>query len=206
MDTLTFLVNSLIAAGGIGFINIFILLRLDRINFTKDNKEDKTLFLIFFSIINYSLYLLFIELLSHLLNNRILLISLCILLTLIASIILSVFIWLPISKMIISKINQTRKKEQLSSYDSRSIKKMAFSFTTNKPIYIFDFDNRLIFSGMSGWFSDLDGADLEFLMTPFNEKSELDCYEKLIDFIQSEEVDSDIYVNADKKLKIIIIN
>jgi len=59
---------------------------------------------------------------------------------------------------------------------------------------------------MSGWFSDLDGADLEFLMTPFNEKSELDCYEKLIDFIQSEEVDSDIYVNADKKLKIIIIN
>lgn len=206
LNTWSILFNSLIAAGGIGFVNLFILLRLDKINLTKDNKEDRTLFLMFFSIINYGIFLLTINILEMFSIGGTLCIGLGIIFTLIISVLLSFFAWIPMSKFIIAKINSERRKEQLSSYDSRSIKKITFSFNENKPIYIFDFDNNLIFSGMSGWFSDLDGADLEFLLYPFNQESELNEYNKLIDYISSKNVDSDVYVNIDKKIKIIIIN
>lgn len=206
LSTWNILINSLIAAGGIGFINLFILLRLDKLNFTKDNKEDKSLFLLFFSIINYGIFLLVQSMLESLPVNGVFRIILALIITLAVSIILSFFVWIPVSKLIVRNINFGRKKEQLSSYDSRSIKKIAFSFDENKPIFIFDFDNKLIFSGMSGWFSDLDGADFEFLIYPFNQESELNDYQKLVNYISSEDIDSEVYINVNRKIKIIILN
>ena len=73
-------------------------------------------------------------------------------------------------------------------------------------IFIFDFDNKLIFSGISGWFSDIDEADFEFILYPFNESTELDNYDTLIKYISTENIDADVYINIDKKIKVIIIN
>ena len=81
-----------------------------------------------------------------------------------------------------------------------------FSFKENKAIFIFDFDNKLIFSGISGWFSDIDEADFEFILYPFNESTELDNYDTLIKYISTENIDADVYINIDKKIKVIIIN
>ena len=206
MDTLTSLTNQLITSGGIGFINLFLLIRLDYINFSKENKEDKYLYLLFFSIVNYAIYLLIVEISKYFSLPVELHIPLAIVFVLILSIILTFILWITLIKLLFKKVNGYRGKEKRSSYDSRSIKKIAFSFKENKAIFIFDFDNKLIFSGLSGWFSDIDEADFEFILYPFNEKTKLDNYDTLVEYISTEQVDADVYINIDKKIKVIIVN
>ena len=206
MDTLTSLINQLITSGGIGFINLFLLIRLDYINFSKENKEDKYLYLLFFSIVNYSIYLLIVEVSKYFSLPIAFHIPIAILFVLILSIIFTFILWIPLIKILFKKVNDYRGKDKRSSYDSRSIKKIAFSFKENKAIFIFDFDNKLIFSGISGWFSDIDEADFEFILYPFNESTELDNYDTLIKYVSTENIDADVYINIDKKIKVIIIN
>ncbi|PQF22077.1 hypothetical protein [Enterococcus mundtii] len=206
MDLLLEMLNSLITAGGLGFINLFILTRLDKINISKENKEDKIIFLLLFSIINYGLFLIILEYLKKHPFVRNIEIPISIILVTIISVILSFTLFSGILTWINKKINNLRNKENLSSFDSRSIKKIAFGFETNKPIFIFTLDNQLIFSGQSGWFSDLDNSDFELITYPFNSKSELDNYDKIIEYITCEEVESEVYINIDKKIKIIIIH
>lgn len=200
------LINSLITAGGLGFINLLILMRIDKINFSSNNKEDKAICLIFFSIVNYGLFLLMLEIFKFLSINKSIQIPLSIISVIIISILLTFFVIPPLSNLFSKSINNQRKKEQLSIYDSRPIKKIAFNFKINKAIYIFDFENNLISSGMSGYFSNSDDIDFEIILSPFNEVSELNDYNKLISYISSPDVESDIYLNIDKKIKIIILD
>lgn len=206
METLNNLINQLITSGGIGFINLFLLIRLDYINFSKDNKEDKYFYLLFFSIINYGIYLLMLEISKFFSIPSQFHIPLAIISVLILSVIFTFLIWIPLIKILFKKVNDYRGKEKRSSYDSRSIKKIAFSFKENKAIFIFDFENKHIYSGISGWFSDIDEADFEMILYPFNERTSLEDYDELIKYISTENVDADVYVNVDKKIKIITIN
>lgn len=205
MKILSEMINSLITSGGLGFINLFILTRLEKINIDEEDKEDKVIFLIFFSIVNYVLFLSFGELFKKISLFSDFRVPLSIIFVLIISIILSFTLFASIATYMNNIINRSRHNERLSSFDNRSIKKIAFNFDTNKTIFIFSFDNKLIFSGVSGWFSDLDNVDFELIAYPFNEKTTLDSYDKVMDFITTKSVESEIYINLDKKIKIITI-
>ena len=130
MDTLTSLINQLVTSGGIGFINLFLLIRLDYINFSKENKEDKYLYLLFFSIVNYSIYLLIVEISKYFSLPIELHIPVAIFLVLILSIIFT-FILSPLIFIIIS------------SFDVWAFKKLEMA-TNNKNIFFrINFDVKI---------------------------------------------------------------
>lgn len=110
MDTLTSLINQLVTSGGIGFINLFLLIRLDYINFSKENKEDKYLYLLFFSIVNYSIYLLIVEISKYFSLPIELHIPVAIFLVLILSIIFTFILWIPLIKILFKKLMTIEEK------------------------------------------------------------------------------------------------
>ena len=56
MKEFTKMIDLFVLSGGIGFINYFILTKKGTLNIKKDNKEDKTLFILFFSVVNMAIY------------------------------------------------------------------------------------------------------------------------------------------------------
>ena len=72
-------------------------------------------------------------------------------------------------------------------------------------MYVYDFDNKLIFAGYSGWFSTSEELDFEFTMVPFNDKPKMYEYEELLEYVESIDVESKVYINTDKKIKIILL-
>jgi hypothetical protein len=209
MDTnLTELFSLFLTAGGLGFVNYFLLSRLDKINISKHNKEDKPLFLILFSLVNYALYLVSVYLIEDLLkvNNRYLSMFFSIILTLVVTIILTFTLFSYLSSAIQNKINVKRGKVKKSSYDSLTVKQKIFNYSNSRIIYIYDLNNNLIDCGFSSWFSSIEDDDFELSIYPFNKKNTLLTYQDVMDHINKNNKESDLYINIDKNIKIIVIH
>ena len=209
MDTnLAELFSIFLTAGGLGFINYFILSRFDKININKHNKEDKPFFLVFFSLVNYALYLFSLYIIEDLLkvNNQYLSTFFSIILTLVVTITLTFTLFSYLSSAIQNKINEKRGEVGMSRYDSLSVKQRIFNYPNSRIIYIYDLNNNLIDCGFSSWFSSVEDDDFELSIYPFNKENTLLTYQDVMGHINKNNKESDLYINIDKNIKIIVIH
>ena len=206
-NNLTELFTMFLTVGGLGFVNYFILSRLDKINVNKHNKEDKPLFLIFFSLMNYVFYLIILYMVDSYLpiNNEYLILATSIALTLIVTVLTTFIVYSPLSSKMQKAVNKARGNSGMSSYDSLTVKKRVFNFSGSRMIFIYDLNNNLIDCGHSGWLSELEDDDFELSLYPFTEKSTILEYDDVIDYINKNGKASEVYINIDKNVKIIVI-
>lgn len=195
----------LIAAGALGFVNYSILSRLDTINLTKEMKEDKKAYMMLFGAGNYFLFILVQYLISKLTGMNVVTDVLAFFITLLGTVTGTYFLGDKAGNFVNKMINKKRQKNGKSLYDSNSVRTMALNLKEPCPMYVYDFNNKLIWAGYSGWFSTLEELDFDFTTVPFNEKPELYEYEDVLGHIESIDVESKVYINTDKKIKLILL-
>lgn len=137
MEEFNNLINTFILSGGVGFISYYILAQKGDVNIRKEGKEDKALFILFFSVINMGFYQFFLFLVpqiqSYLSNagylkswdNKYLFQALAIGLTIITSVYFSLYLYPVIGKKLNDKINEARTikddKSMITSYSPREL-------------------------------------------------------------------------------------
>lgn len=205
MDFQNNIIAPLLTAGALGFVNYSILSRLDTINLTKDMKEDKQAYLVMFGAGNYFLFTLIQYLLSPIIQINVLNDVLSFLLTFVITGLSTYKFGDRLGNVANKMINGKRQQAGKAFYDSKSVKNITLNSQESCPMYVYDFNNRLIFAGYSGWFSICEELDFEFSAYPFNKKPEMYKYEDLIEYIESIDVESKVYINTDKKIKIILL-
>lgn len=165
------LITAFVTAGGLGFINFYILDKLDIIKIKKNEKEDKALFILFFSIINYSMYLFFSSniVLSKISKNELLLESAkSIIFTVCITVFLSMTIFPLLAKFLFKAINHVRvewlKKSRVENANPRDL---VFNSKVPLFVYIFDLDGKFVAEGyLKHWSTDADNLNQISLTAP----------------------------------------
>lgn len=201
------LIQSLVAVGGIGYINYLFYERISDRNFKTD--LDKKFFIGAMTSINYFLYMLGEQLLNYIpylfgrkpLNNIVLSILLAFLLSFLLTLI---FPWLVDKSFWFT--NKIRSEKNMSEQVSKTVYHESFGNGKAKILFIYSIpDNQLISSGYSELFSG-EGEDFSFKLVGqyWDEPSkEIKTEEELLNFLEEKNIKADIYINFDKKIKII---
>lgn len=172
------IVTSLIAAGGLGFINYFVADELDLIEF--DDTSSKTLlpFLLLWSSVDYIIYLLasfIITLLQTFVNvffkNFHIVSELKMSLSLILAIVL-IFLFSekcskPIFDFIRDKTNKQRNKDNKTNLFNGNALNKVFSSNDYQAVYIYDFEKKFITKGHIKSLSQNNGKEILLALRPF---------------------------------------
>lgn len=205
MDIVTLLVTSLITAGGLGYANYFILSRLNVLTVYESSKDDKKLIMLFFSLLNYWLYLVCYSLVKHVFNSILIINIISIALTFIVTVWLSIYILPKIMDKMKDKLNEVRRGSGKNDTFSETVHDGYFNeYNENKPTYVYDLQGKLIFKGYSYRWSNSKEKELEFLAVPFNSETPNESYDEMIESIEKNQTEVDIIVNIDKNIKTII--
>ncbi len=193
------LTNSFVLAGGLGFITTYILSELGTIHFSDENKDEKKLSLILFSIIDIVVYLLLDEITS--MN-----IYLNLLFTLIVVLLLSFTLFNWCFKLFLNILNFFRENENLGEIDIRPVRDIMLDTNKTTAAYLFDMNSdKLITFGVLGWISHYSSrGDFEMQIIPVENEllQKLDFDEAMALALNN---DGTVYLNFDKKIKMVII-
>jgi hypothetical protein len=206
------LIVSFAFAGGFGYINYFILHGMGIVNLTEDNKDEKYFSLIICSVINIVLFYSINLILQFIINSFLssdsvyewYFIVLALLITLIVTIILSftIFKWTIIK--LYNLINNNRKKSNLAGISNKSVRTLIFDKGVVLFAYVYNLESsELLCHGCMGAQSEKKDGDFEFQIYP-SDKAEKWDYNYAMQRAQKN-VDSSLYINVDKKIKIIVI-
>lgn len=165
------LLTSFVSAGGLGFINFIILEKLEIIRQDKEKKDEKILYVLFFSIINYALFLLLFSFPDEglAITDFIRQLSFGIMLTVLTSMILSFSVYPLLAKGLKESINIFRIKIlKKPKVDNQTPKERLFSKgDVSTFVYIFDFDKNSIGEGyLEGWITDIEKKNQVSLVAP----------------------------------------
>lgn len=155
------LVANFVTAGGLGFINYVILEKFEIIRNKKTSRDEKKLFILFFSLVNYALFLYVFKFPNKELPIRdfVVRLSLGIIITLVISVLLTFTIYPLLAKVLLELTNWFRTKI-LNKPISSNLTEKERLFSRNDVytyLYIFDFDKMLIGEGyLDGWLNDTD--------------------------------------------------
>lgn len=208
-DNFTLLVTALLTAGSLGFINYFVLKKIGILIFRKSNEQDKRHFLVFFSLLNYIIYLLIYLFVKKLPTDigELFDISISVIFTLLITLILSIFVFPLIANKFNKLLNYIRQSNGMSIIEHRSPRDIALIDSNSKSVFIFDFNNLLISSGYLENYSN-DSDYYEIILVPFDEKPYLDNFEKVKAYSESNDADKKdikILLDFEKKLQYFII-
>ena len=219
MDT-TFsqLITTFIMTGGIGFINFFLLSKMDKISINKNEKEDKALIILFFTIVNYTIYLIIksfvIKEVSHL--SVTLIEGISIGLTLFVTLICSLTVFPLLISLTEIFIDFTRKNVQHKSVKhSFSPKSMAFDINKAQEIFVFtleytDGKRNYVTNGYMSTWSDSEEYKNQFTVTPsqdegiYNDYTENEVISQMNGY-QKDGKKTLIYIDNDQKLIFYIV-
>lgn len=155
------LLTSFVSAGGLGFINFIVLEKLGIVRQNNEQKDEKILYVLFFSIVNYALFLLVFSFPEKniAMEDFIKQISIEVLITLLLSIILSFSVYPLLAKILRALINFFRRiilKKPI--IDNQTPKERLLSKgDVSTFVYIFDFDKNRIAEGyLDGWINDTE--------------------------------------------------
>lgn len=205
MDNALLLITAIISSGGLGFINFYILRKLNRISINSKDKDEKKIILLLFSSINYLIYLVVAFFLKSIISDEIGLAAVSFTLTIIITIFLSLFIFPHIIYALSWITNKLRRQDGKNDISSETVHDKFFqNYSNNKNMYIFNLEGHLIFKGTPYQFSLSTDENFEFLATYFYEESVTKDYDELVEYARLKNIDIDILVNIDKKIKIVI--
>lgn len=207
MDFTKILFELLIAfllAGGFGYINYFILHKIGVINVSNDNKEEKSFSLILFSIINLAMFILLKGILDNINIDSWIIVFISLIVTLGVTISASFTLFKWIVSIIYIVINNNRKKLQLGEIDNRSVRTLIFDKNKVLFAYMYSLESgELLSYGYIGWQHDKKAEDFEIEIVPTDLLKELN-YGDAIEMAKKN-VDASIYINVDKKIKMVVI-
>jgi hypothetical protein len=147
-------------AGGLGYINYFILTSMETININRKDNDEKNFILILFSIVNILLY----QTIKIYIINYII----AIFISLILSIGLSFTIYKWIMKYLYKLINSIRKKDGYGEINNSSVRTNIFNKSNVIFVYVYDlYENKLLSHGCMGWQNE-DSEYFEFEVIPFD--------------------------------------
>ncbi|GAA6320570.1 hypothetical protein [Thomasclavelia ramosa] len=187
---------SFILAGGLGYINYFILTASGVVNINRKDKDEKKFILILFSIINILLY----QIIKTYIYNYIF----AIFISLILSIIFSFTLYKWTLSILYLFINKIRDKNGYGEINNKSVRTSLFNRNDVLFVYVYDlYDDKLLSHGCMGWQNE-DNSEFDFEIIPFEGLEEL-SYKEAIKKVEKND-DMSIYINVDKKIKIVIIS
>lgn len=195
------LVQSIVTLGGFGYLNFLIYSRIDNPDF--GSETDKKLMILFYSSMNYGIYLVIDSLFPIIFKHKIFIVE--ILLTIILSVILTLLFPI-ISRILFSITNWVRQRRGLPKIENAKLSDVFFEKKDSFPMFIFSIpDNILISKGFRG---SKNGINEEFSIINYNFYGyEPFCgFEKeseVLEYIEEKEIEANIYINFDKKIKII---
>lgn len=193
----------LITNGTLGITSSIILNKLGKLHFLDNN--DRTLKMIFLSFINFILFWLLLIGGNIWIDNIDLLVIITIIITIIISAIYPFLIPIFLFDKTDEKINKIRNKNGSTSFYSKPVRERVYDINKKTIIFIFDFDNNLISCGYDTGINVSIGEPFEVSLVPFNDKTNINSYEDVIEYISSKEVISRIIINFEYRVKLIFI-
>nr|DAF53315.1 MAG TPA: hypothetical protein [Siphoviridae sp. ctHjK2] len=186
-------IQSIIAVGGFGYLNYWIISRLKDFDF--GNEKDKAYLVGLMTSTDYCFYIV----VSHFITEEWLRVILTVLTAIIFSLCFPIiFNWL------YKGINFIRKKDD--SAELRPIKLKDEFFRDNKDYcFIFDFNNNLLSKGVKAFISG-ENEEFSLILYPFFESQDefgITTEEELYHYLEVKKLEARIYLNFEKKLKII---
>lgn len=195
------LVQSIVTLGGFGYLNFLIYSRIDNPDF--GSESDKKFMILLYSSMNYVIYLIVSSIFRYLKFNNLFFIE--IILTILISVIVTLLF--PIfSRKSLLFTNYIRGKFDLPKLKNEKVADAFFEKSSSFPMYIFSIpENTLINKGYRG---DKSGINDDFSVINYsfygNEPfCRIDKENELLDYLEEKKIDVDIYINFDKKIKII---
>lgn len=203
------ILTAFFTAGSLGFINYFILERLSVLTFRKSTEQDKKHFLLFFSFLNYMIYLLVFLFLRSIFvdSEELFIIASSIVITLFLTILISIIALPYISTSFNELLNWLRSRNNLSKIEHNSPRSMTFDNKSFQSIFIFTLNKQLISSGYLNAYSN-ESDYYEIILVPFDEPPFLNSYEKVKAYSESEEgkeKDIKILLDFEKNLQYFVI-
>lgn len=190
------LLQPILALGGFGYLNYIIYSRIDNPDFGSEN--DKKFMIIMYSSLNYLVFVFLTQFYNIEMVGAIF-----------YTILISLFFTFlfPILSRIFYKItNLYRILLNLGELENSKLKDKFLEDNKNDVIFVFSIpDNKLIVSGYKGGNSK-DYEDLSLKIINFYGNESYCRYiveENLMNFLEDKKIEVDMYVNFDKKIKII---
>ncbi|MFJ6968698.1 hypothetical protein [Ligilactobacillus salivarius] len=190
------IITILITSGCFGYINYNILEKLNVIVDTPNKETDKKQKIMIFTGVNVGLYWI----LTTVLNCEM---SLSIVLVLLFDVAGTIWIIKPLIELINSLINKIRNTSGQSYTDNRETRDYVFNTNKYQAVYIFDFENNLITCGWLDYQQAADNNYFDLALIPFSDTMNV-TYENVRDQIISDNTNSRIIVDFEKKIKIFV--
>lgn len=186
-------IQSIVAVGGFGYLNYWIISRLKDFDF--GNEKDKTYLIGLMTSVDYSFYIV----ISHFFKEQ----WLGVIFTIVVALVFS-FCFPVIVNGIYKGINLFRQKN--GSAELKAIKLKDDFFNDEKDCcFIFDFNNKLLSKGVKRAISG-EHEEFSLMLYPFFESQEefkISTEEELYHYLEIKNLEARIYLNFEKKLKII---
>ena len=206
---ITQLIASIAAAGGLGFINYYVITQMDILTLKGNNELLIKPLLLCLSVIDYCIYLLISTSLiffdKKILNNFIsddYLIALSLILTMILSFIFSIYFANPIFTKINACINKRRIKNKKAIINNVTCWNKLVDGTGDLYCYVYNFDNQLIANGILNNYSNNIDNQFDFTLFPFDQNVTISEIQQLI---REDQYIIKEYINLDKKIMIYTI-
>lgn len=207
------------------------LLRMDVLKIQKNEKEDKVLFILFFSLVNLGLYLLITFGLTTLqkflldkhhwevINNKMLLLGLSILVSVVVCYGLSLWLYPLVAKLINKSINSKRKNDGKAEINSPSPRSITFNRNMYQEVHIFKLTPQngkrdFITSGYMDTWTETEGEQGQILLKPMlkGEKGnavKISTEEEVFEIMNNEYIPdgmTNIYIDKELDMIFYIIN
>lgn len=190
------IITILITSGCFGYINYNILEKLNVVVDRPNMETDKKQKIMIFTGVNVGLYWI----LTTVLNYEI---SLSIVLVLLFDAVGTILIIAPLIKLIDLLINKIRRTSGQSYAENKATRDYIFNSDKYQAVYIFDFDNNLITCGWLDYQQAADNNYFDLALMPFSDTMNV-TYENVSKKIMSDNTNSRIIVDFEKKIKIFV--
>ncbi|AJA57754.1 hypothetical protein [Lactococcus lactis] len=195
------LIQSIITLGGFGYLNFLIYSRIDNPDF--GSESDKKFMILLYSSMNYGIYLIVSGIFSSLKLSNLFVLE--IIITIIFSVLITLMF--PIfSRVSLRATNFIRGLYKLPRIENVKVSDIFFEKPATFPMYIFSIpDSILINKGYRGYKSGIndDFSVINFGFFGNEPFCRIDKECDLLDYLEKEKIEVDIYINFDKKIKII---
>lgn len=207
------LLTSFISSGGIGFVNYYILSELGWLNIPETKKDEKRVAILFFSVINFMIFLVFCYTFSNEQSISFLKLSLSIIVTAVISIIFSFKAYPKVVEKILNRINKERLDNEKTVNSSLSPRSEAFDNSSTQEIFVFPLENSInensvIVHGYLHHWSDSEEYKNEFSIIPAKYEKYFFTENETIQYLERAEAknyDTEIFIDTEAKLKYFIV-
>ena len=199
------LVISIVLSGTLGFLNYNLLVNQGTLS-SYSSKEDRSAWCILFSIMNFLIYTIIINVIAN--NPNIWNVVFTVLITVVTSILITFLLLRFLFNRVEILLNKSRSNENLSMISTKTPHEYAFEQHGYMMVYIFDFNHQYISSGFLEHYSESLDLEHQLLLTPeekmeqstFSEDEVIELMNKNYSSIRMEDYPR-VYIDNKSKLK-----